>query len=83
MVTVNTVAMWPDLDDGLRELHRVVRRGGTVLIAWHGGSAPSKIGQRLRLPDNKLDRIDTGLRELFSEVSRDQLTTLDIFRATR
>ncbi len=42
VVSVNNVAIWPDLEAAVGELHRVVRPGGTVVIAWHGGTAPSR-----------------------------------------
>lgn len=83
VVSVNNVAIWPDLEAAIRELHRVVRPGGTVLIAWHGGTSPSRIGKRLRLPDEKLRRIEQALRDRFAEVTRYQLPRLDVFKATR
>lgn len=82
-ISVNNVAIWPDLDAGLRELHRVVRRDGVVIIAWHGGTAPSRMAERLRLPEDKLSRVEDSLDRYFRTVTRRQLRTLDVFEAIR
>jgi SAM-dependent methyltransferase len=83
VVSVRNVAMWPDLDAAAGELHRVVRPGGTVVIAWHGGTKPSRIARSLRLPEEELGRIERALRIHFSDVTRDQLADLDVFQAVR
>jgi ubiquinone/menaquinone biosynthesis C-methylase UbiE len=82
-VSVRNVAMWPDLEAAVGELHRVVRPGGTVLIAWHGGTKPSRVVKSMSLPEDELGRIEQALRDQFSEVGRHQLTSLDVFNAVR
>jgi SAM-dependent methyltransferase len=83
VVSVNNVAIWPDLEAAVGELHRVVRPGGTVVVAWHGGSTPSRIARSLRLPEEQLGRIERVLRGHFGEVDRHQLASVDVFTATR
>jgi ubiquinone/menaquinone biosynthesis C-methylase UbiE len=83
VVSVNNVAIWPDLEAAVDELHRVVRPGGTVTIAWHGGTTPSRIARSLRLPEDELGRIEQLLRDRFADVARRQLASLDVFKAVR
>jgi SAM-dependent methyltransferase len=83
VVSVNNVAIWPDLEAAVAELHRVVRPGGTLVIAWHGGTSRSRIVRSLRLPEDQLHRIENVLRGRFDEVGRRQLTRLDVFSAVR
>jgi ubiquinone/menaquinone biosynthesis C-methylase UbiE len=83
VVSVRNVAMWPDLEAGVAELHRVVRPGGTVVIAWHGGANPSRVVRSLSLPENELGRIERVVRDRFGGVSRHQVTSLEVFKTVR
>jgi ubiquinone/menaquinone biosynthesis C-methylase UbiE len=83
VVGVNNVGLWPDLDAGLTELHRVTRPGGTVTLAWHGGSRPGAIARRLRLPADKLTHLEARLRAHFTSVTHTALPEEDVFLATR
>jgi len=83
VVSVRNVAMWPDLGAGVAELHRVVRPGGAVVIAWHGGTTPNRIVKKLSLPQDELSRIERALRDRFGDVTRDQVSSLEVFKAVR
>ncbi|PGH47923.1 class I SAM-dependent methyltransferase [Streptomyces sp. Ru87] len=83
VVSVNNVAIWPDLEAGIEESHRVLRPGGVLVVAWHGGTDPGRAAGRLRLPADKLDRIEEALESRFPRVTRGALRELDVFRAVR
>lgn len=83
VVSLNTVAIWPDLDAGLDELCRVVRPGGSIVLAWHSAAARSPISRRLALPEEQLRRIEDGLAERCATVERLAVTDAVVFRATR
>jgi SAM-dependent methyltransferase len=83
VVSVNNIAIWPDLDAGLDELCRVTRPGGTVLLAWHSATARSRISRNLGLPADAWRRIEEGLAARCARVERLELTDVAVARAVR
>jgi SAM-dependent methyltransferase len=81
VVSVNTVAIWPDLDAGVAELRRVLQPGGGLLLSWHGGDEPGRSARRLLLPEDRLHRIEDALRHHFADVRRVRTAHCTVFDA--
>jgi ubiquinone/menaquinone biosynthesis C-methylase UbiE len=52
VVAVNTAATWPDLPAALADAHRVLRPGGTILLAWHSATGPNRLRRTLARPES-------------------------------
>jgi SAM-dependent methyltransferase len=81
IVSVHTVALWPDLEAGLDELARLLAPGGILVLAWHGGLGKTRVSRSLRLPEDKLTRLRDALERRFDDVVRIRQDRDDVFRA--
>lgn len=87
LFSVHTLYFWPDLDAGLREARRVLRRGGLLLLAFHSSEnavvaakLPSRV-YTLRSDDEVAEALG---RAGFTDVtiSADPRTELRLARAS-
>jgi SAM-dependent methyltransferase len=77
VVTVNTVAMWPRLDPGMAEFHRVLRPGGRAVVAWH------RLPPRFALAPAELAEVERALAARFGAAGRTVLRRSVVFTAVR
>lgn len=83
VVSVNNVPMWSSLEAGFAEAHRVLKPGGRLIVAWHGGTKPSRMARGMALEDDVLDRILAAMRDVFGDGERQRLGQVEVFLATR
>jgi len=82
VVATNTV-MWPDLTDGLREIERVLRPSGRLVLSWHSATSPSSTQRRLALSDDVIHTLTDALHATFGNVQRHDLTYSVAWQAQR
>jgi ubiquinone/menaquinone biosynthesis C-methylase UbiE len=82
VVAVNTVALWPDRPAALAEAHRVLRPGGTLLLAWHSAATPNPLRRALAKPDQWWSDLLDVVRREFGQAHRHELRHLTACTAT-
>jgi hypothetical protein len=80
--------MWPDLAASLKEIKRVLRPRGHVVLSWHSATASSSTSRRLATSDNVTGRLTAALQATFgdflaSTAGMDTTPSLPMNRPTR
>lgn len=82
VVAINTAAMWPDLRAALVDARRVLRPGGTLLIAWHSARSPRRIQRTLAQPEAWWDETVAAVQQVLGNVELHELTYTTACTAT-
>jgi ubiquinone/menaquinone biosynthesis C-methylase UbiE len=73
VVAVNSAAMWPDLPAALADARRVLRPGGTLLLAWHCATSPRRMQRSLARPEAWWSMLVSTMQQEFGQVRRHDL----------
>ena len=69
--------MWPDLAASLKEIERVLRPRGHVVLSWHSATASSSTSRRLALSDDVAGTLTAILTLLYFLFRSGLLSTRD------
>jgi ubiquinone/menaquinone biosynthesis C-methylase UbiE len=82
VVAVNSAAIWPDLPAALADARRVLRPGGTLLLAWHSATSPRRLQRSLARPDTWWTTLIDTVRTEFGQARRHDLRYSTVCTAT-
>ncbi|MBV2362324.1 class I SAM-dependent methyltransferase [Streptomonospora nanhaiensis] len=77
VLSVNTVAMWPYLDPGMAEFHRVLRPGGRAVVTWH------RFPESFRLSAAQFALVEEAMAKRFGAAERRLLPGSVVFEAVK
>jgi ubiquinone/menaquinone biosynthesis C-methylase UbiE len=83
VIAINNLVMWPDLTASLKEIKRVLRPQGHVVLSWHSATASSSTSRRLALSDDETGRLTAAFQAIFGNVQRHDLTESVAWEAKR
>jgi ubiquinone/menaquinone biosynthesis C-methylase UbiE len=73
VVAVNSAAVWPDLAGAVADARRVLRPGGTLLLAWHSATSPRRLQRKLARPEAWWTTVTDTVRAEFGLARRHDL----------
>lgn len=82
VVAVNSAAAWPDLPGAIADARRVLRPGGTLLLAWHSASSPRRLQRSIARPETWWSTVLDSVRREFGDARRHDLRYSTVCTAT-